>query len=161
MIHNNDHVKLRAVDFGGAGAKSFTASVACAGAGGSIELRVGSTTGRLLGTLPVVGTGGATSWKEVTATVTGATGVQDLYLVFKGSGTGELFNLDHWRFTPVLTGIDQNRAIRPGPSDAFVEVRDLAGRVVRSRVTEATALEGLRPGVYLLAGRRVAVLAPR
>ena len=37
IIHNNDHVKLRSVDFGNAGAKSFTASVASGGAGGSIE----------------------------------------------------------------------------------------------------------------------------
>lgn len=161
MVHNNDHVKLRSVDFGNAGAKSFTASVASAGAGGTIELRVGSTSGRLLGTLTVSGTGGATTWKEMTTNVTGATGVQDLYLVFKGSGSGELFNLDHWKFNSNTTGVSPRGAIASRTTSDLVDVRDLTGSLVRSQVARGSATSGLRPGVYLVEGRPVAIPATR
>lgn len=160
MVHNNDHVKLRSVDFGNAGAKSFTASVASAGAGGTIELRVGSTSGRLLGTLTVTGTGGATTWKEMTTTVTGATGVQDLFLVFKG-GSGELFNLDHWRFTSNATGTSPRGTLQARTNSDLVDVRDLSGALVRRQVAKESATSGLRAGVYLVGDRPVAVPSMR
>jgi arabinoxylan arabinofuranohydrolase len=98
QISNGDWVKLRGVDFGVAGAKTFQARVASSGAGGSIELRLGSATGTLVGTCTVPGTGGAQSWSTVMCDVTGATGVKDLTLKFTG-GNGQLFNFDYWQFT--------------------------------------------------------------
>lgn len=94
-IDNGDYLKVRHVDFGTAGAKSFTASYASTTEGGSIELRLGSKTGTLIGTLPIRSTGGATTWKKDSVSVTKAEGIQDLFLVFKGSG----FNLDYWQFS--------------------------------------------------------------
>ena len=41
------------MDFGSAGAKSFSARVASTASGGSIELRLGSLTGTLIGTCTV------------------------------------------------------------------------------------------------------------
>lgn len=100
-INNGDWIRVRGVDFGSAGAESFTAHVASAGSGGSIELRTGSATGTLLGTCTVAATGGAQKWADTTCNVTGATGaVKDLYLKFTGSGTSDLFNLNYWQFTP-------------------------------------------------------------
>ncbi|GAA0364813.1 glycoside hydrolase family 3 protein [Microbispora corallina] len=52
--------------------------------GGSIELRLGSPTGTLVATVPVGATGGPYTWATATAAVKGATGVRDLYAVFKG-----------------------------------------------------------------------------
>jgi arabinoxylan arabinofuranohydrolase len=98
-IQNGDSIKVESVNFL-TGALSFSASVASGGAGGSIELRVGSATGMLLGTCMVAATGGWQEWENVSCDVSNeVTGIQDLYLVFKG-GSGALFNLDHWQFTP-------------------------------------------------------------
>jgi beta-xylosidase len=47
----------------------------------------------------VPNTGGWQNWKSVTTTVSCATGKHDLYLVFKGSNTGHLFNFDYWQFS--------------------------------------------------------------
>ncbi len=95
-ISAGDWIKVRGVDFGSAGAGSFSARVASAASGGSIELRLGSATGTLIGTCTVPGTGGAQTWVDATCTLTGATGVKDLYLKFTGSS----FNVNYWQFTP-------------------------------------------------------------
>lgn len=97
-IENNDYIKIKAVDFR-TGATGFEASVASDGAGGSIELHLDSQTGPLAGTCMVKGTGGKQMWATVKCDVTSATDVHDLFLVFKG-GSGSLFNLDFWQFTP-------------------------------------------------------------
>jgi arabinoxylan arabinofuranohydrolase len=97
-IDNNDHIKVKSVDFG-TGALSFEASVASAGPGGTIELRLDAVEGTLLGTCTVEPTGGWQSWTSVECDVDEVTDVHDLFLVFKGQN-GPLFNLDYWQFTP-------------------------------------------------------------
>ena len=62
----------------------------------AIELHLDRTDGPLIGTLPIANTSG--EWKTVTASVTGAAGVHDLFLVFKGASGGDLFKLDWWKF---------------------------------------------------------------
>jgi arabinoxylan arabinofuranohydrolase len=99
-ISDGDWVRLRSVDFGTAGARTFSARVASATGGGAIEVRLTSATGMVVGTLPVPNTGGAQVWMSATTAVTGATGVKDLYLRFTGSG----FNVDSWEFAPTDTG---------------------------------------------------------
>ena len=96
-LHNNDWVRIVGVDFGNNGAKKFNASVATAGQGGHIELRLGRPDGKLIGACKVETTGGQQTWKTSSCEVSAATGVQDLYLKFTG-GEGALFNLDHWKF---------------------------------------------------------------
>ncbi len=97
-LENNDYIKVESVDFL-TGATTFEASVASAGSGGNIELRVGDVDGTLLGTCTVPVTGDWQAWQLVSCDVGDVTGVQDLFLVFKG-GSGSLFNLDYWQFTP-------------------------------------------------------------
>lgn len=96
-LHNGDWVKVAGVDFGVKGAKRFSARVASAGEGGSIELRLGSLDGKLIGTCKVNNTGGWQAWQEAACEVSTATGVHDLYLKFTG-GEAPLLNLDYWRF---------------------------------------------------------------
>ncbi|WP_431973956.1 carbohydrate-binding protein [Micromonospora haikouensis] len=73
---------------------SFTARVSSAGAGGTLQVRTGSPTGTVLGSVTVPVTG---SWETFT-TVTGSisnppTGTTTLYLTFAG-GSGTLYDVD-------------------------------------------------------------------
>jgi hypothetical protein len=97
FISNGDYIKVKNVDFG-AGATSFQARVASAASGGNIQVRLGGTSGTLVGTCAVPGTGGWQTWTTVSCNVSGATGVKDVYFVFTG-GSGNLFNFNWWRFT--------------------------------------------------------------
>jgi hypothetical protein len=106
-IHNGDYIKVKGVDFGSSGATSFTARVASASSGGSIELRLGSLTGTLIGTCAVGGTGGWQTWTTKTCTLNGATGTQDLFMKFTGS-SGSLFNFNWWKCTPQGTSIKRS-----------------------------------------------------
>ncbi|GAA3934501.1 hypothetical protein Aau02nite_24950 [Amorphoplanes auranticolor] len=114
-IENRDHIKVKGVAFG-SGATSFTARVASATSGGRIEVRLGSPTGTLAGTCTAPGTGGWQSWTTVSCGVSGATGTQDLYLVFTG-GSGFLFNVNWWQFTSTSTGGGGNVLTNPGLED--------------------------------------------
>ncbi|RYP62551.1 hypothetical protein DL771_009681 [Monosporascus sp. 5C6A] len=92
-ISDGDYIKVRGVAFG-TGATSFSARVASTSSGGKIELRLGSITGRLVGTCSVPSTGGAQTWSTINCSVSGATGTQDLFFRFTGSG----FNFNWWQF---------------------------------------------------------------
>ncbi|KAF2730733.1 Arabinanase/levansucrase/invertase [Polyplosphaeria fusca] len=98
QINSNDYIKVKGVAFGTEGAKTFQARVASASSGGKIEVRLGSTSGTLVATCTVSGTGGSTTWATVSCPVSGATGTQDLFLRFTGSGSGELFKFNWWKF---------------------------------------------------------------
>ena len=96
-INSGDYIKVKNVNFG-TGATSFDARVASSTSGGSIELRLESQTGTLIGTCAVTGTGGVQTWTTKSCTVSGATGVHDLFLKFTGS-SGALFNFNWWKFS--------------------------------------------------------------
>ncbi|WP_431915637.1 glycoside hydrolase family 3 C-terminal domain-containing protein [Nonomuraea jabiensis] len=72
-----DWISFTGASFG----SRFTAGVSSV-SGGSLELRSGSPTGALLGTVQVPATGGVYQWGTATATVKAGSG--SLYLVFKG-----------------------------------------------------------------------------
>jgi arabinoxylan arabinofuranohydrolase len=95
-VDNGDYLKVRGVAFG-TGARTFTARVASASAGGRVEVRVGGPTGTVAGTCTVPATGGWQNWTTVSCGVSGLSGTQDLYLRFAG-GSGYLLNLDWWQF---------------------------------------------------------------
>ncbi len=97
-INNGDYIKVANVDFGDAGAGSYSASVASEAQGGTIEIRLDKLDGTLVGTLPVPNTGGCETWKTLTTPITDAKGVHDVFFIFKGAATGNLFNYDNWQF---------------------------------------------------------------
>lgn len=97
-INNGDWVAVGSADFGTEGAETFRANVAST-VGGKIEIRLDSATGTLVGTLNVGATGGVQTWKELETTVSKVTGVHNVYFVFTGTGTSNLFNVDYWQFT--------------------------------------------------------------
>ena len=83
-----------------ADAKKITARVASAGSGGTLEVRAGSRTGTLLGRATVPATGGWDTYQDVSAGLSRAPrGTTTLYLVFRGSGSGTLYELDDFTFT--------------------------------------------------------------
>jgi type 1 glutamine amidotransferase len=76
------------------GVTSFGARVVSGGPGGSIQVRTGSTTGTVLGTIAVPNTGSWSTFANVSGALTGVpSGTHNLYLTFTGTGTG-LFDLD-------------------------------------------------------------------
>lgn len=94
-IDNGDWTALSSVAFGDAGAESVTVKVKPLQSGGSIQVRSGSETGTVLGTIPVTGTAGV--WTELTAELSGAVGTQDVFFTYAG-GAGDLLELDTWSF---------------------------------------------------------------
>jgi hypothetical protein len=96
-IENGDYTVYNNIDFG-SGATSFQARVASATSGGNIEIRLDSISGTLVGTCPVAGTGGWQTWVTKTCSVSGASGMHNLYLKFTG-GSGYLFNVNWFQFT--------------------------------------------------------------
>ncbi|MCR8630580.1 glycoside hydrolase family 3 protein [Paenibacillus radicis (ex Xue et al. 2023)] len=86
-IHNGDGdgwIAFYDVEFGNE-ASRIEARLANAGKKASIELRLGSKDGQLVGTCVVPSTGGAQAWTTVTASTAAFTGRHDVYLVMKGA----------------------------------------------------------------------------
>ncbi|MEV7970797.1 PQQ-dependent sugar dehydrogenase [Sphaerisporangium sp. NPDC088356] len=114
------------------GATSITARVSSAGVGGTLEVRAGSSTGTLLGSVTVPVTGGWETFQNVTGSLANAPGgTTTLYLVFKGAA-GALFDLD--AFTLAAP------ASRTGP------VKGLAGKCLD--VAGAATADGTRVQLY-------------
>ena len=94
---SGDWIKYGNVDFG-SGATSATLSASKSGSGGSVEIRLGSPTGRLIGTFTPQDTGGWGNYREQVVQLSGfVSGVQDVYLV--GTGAAGICNLDWFRFS--------------------------------------------------------------
>jgi arabinoxylan arabinofuranohydrolase len=96
LIQDGDWAAYKYIDFG-AGVTRFRARVGSLTYGGTIEVRLDSPEGRLVGTCTVPRTGGWQQWQEVECPVQGAEGVHALYLVFHGRD-GRLFDLASFCF---------------------------------------------------------------
>jgi hypothetical protein len=81
-------------------------NILAAGAtGGTIELRLDSATGTLIGTATVSGSTGFNDYKMFSTAITPTAGTHDLYLVFKHpTNTGYLFNLDYLEKVTTIPG---------------------------------------------------------
>ncbi len=84
-----------------------------------MEIRLDSRYGTKLGEVQI--SGSSTEWKEYTTSLSTATGVHDIYFVFTGSSSGELFYLDYWKMSRTNTTVDV-----PAPSgDELVKMEPL------------------------------------
>ncbi|MBN2588533.1 MAG: carbohydrate-binding protein [Sedimentisphaerales bacterium] len=95
-IENGDWILVRGVDFG-TDANSFGAQVASENYSGSIELRLDSLNGTVIGTCFVPNTGGVQKWTMAYCSINEASGVHDLYLKFKGGRESNVFNINWWQ----------------------------------------------------------------
>jgi arabinoxylan arabinofuranohydrolase len=125
-INNGDYIKVKGVNFG-SGATSLDLRVAAGTTGGSIELHLDSLTAPSIGTCAVQSTGGAQTWATQPCTVTGATGIHDLFFKFTGSGSGSLFAFNWWRFSGpgAADNLPGDGGVTDGaPADGPGELRD-------------------------------------
>lgn len=154
-LDNGDWTALSAVDFGDTGAATFTAKAKALQAGGSITVRLDSETGPVAGTVAVNGTTG--EWTDVSAALTGATGVHDVYFSYSGP-TGDLFELDTFAFTegeaaPALD-ITASAATRCIAGKAIVTVQASNGSDVPVGVT-FTSTSGTKSFTSVAPGKTV------
>ncbi|PYG90379.1 peptidoglycan/xylan/chitin deacetylase (PgdA/CDA1 family) [Ruminiclostridium sufflavum DSM 19573] len=83
-IENGNYLAYKNINFG-TGAASFKAHVANGNSSSTtIQVRTGSSTGTIIGSLTVPATGGWDTYKDLSTTVSGVSGVKDLYLCFSG-----------------------------------------------------------------------------
>jgi glucosylceramidase len=101
---DGNYAVYKNVDFG-TGVTGVTARLACqqnpGNCGGTLEFRLDSNTGTLVASVAIPSTGGFQTWQTTpSANASGATGVHDLYVVFKApaSGTTSLGNLNWFQF---------------------------------------------------------------
>jgi glucosylceramidase len=102
---DGDYAVYKNMDFG-AGATGVTARLACqqnpGNCGGTLEFHLDSNTGTLVASVTIPSTGGFQTWQTTQpVTVSGASGVHDLYVVFKGpssSATTSLGNMNWFKF---------------------------------------------------------------
>jgi arabinoxylan arabinofuranohydrolase len=104
FIKDGSYIKVKGVDFDSAGAESFEVRASSGNSGGNVELHLDKVDGQLVGTCAIAGTGSWQTWTTTSCNVSGATGIHDLFLVFKG-GSDYLFNLGWWQFHATTTGV--------------------------------------------------------
>ena len=98
----DDKHSVRFADIDLATVGSITARASSGNVGGRIELRAGSATGDLLGSVDIPNTGGWDKWIEAkTALAANAPQTRtDIFVVFTNPGKSGLMNLDWLRFDP-------------------------------------------------------------
>ncbi|MBR5364108.1 MAG: glycoside hydrolase N-terminal domain-containing protein [Oscillospiraceae bacterium] len=99
FIKDGSYVVYRSLEFE-SGAKDFSVRAASNTEGGTIEIRVGSPTGKLLGSCEIPNTGGWQDYETFTCKLEEVRDVQDICLVFKG-GSDYLLNVDSFVFTGI------------------------------------------------------------
>lgn len=108
--YDGDYAVYRNVDFG-TGVSNISVRLACLQAngagngggncGGALEFHLDSPTGTLVASVTIPSTGGWQTWQTTQpATVTGASGVHDLYVAFRApaGGSNSLGNLNWFEF---------------------------------------------------------------
>ena len=127
-ISSTDYIKVRNVDFGDAGAQTFTARVKsdrqC-----KLTVRQGGKSGAVKGTVTIEPTDG--EWQDVECELkTPISGVRDICFTFSGSGAS-LFDFDSWQFgqAPEAIGAIPSAAASQRQGAAY----DLSGRRATTR----------------------------
>ena len=96
-IDGGDYIEVQNVNFGAKSPSTFRASVASKKAGGTIAVHLDRQDGPLVATLRLDATGGEQTWKTLTTSTSGATGIHKLFFVF-GTDEDAHFNFDWWQF---------------------------------------------------------------
>jgi hypothetical protein len=120
-IKDGSWICFKAFDFGLGSSSSIEVQASSANtAGGEMEVRTGSGSGPLLGTVNIFKTREWNDFEYFSANIDTVSGRQDLYLVFKGRGAENLFNLKNFMIRSGVS-VDEKLAATP--------IRPPAGRV--------------------------------
>ncbi|MGC4772121.1 ThuA domain-containing protein [Micromonospora sp. DT44] len=139
-IDNNDWISFRPYNL--TGIQSFSARVgAPAGGGGTLELRVDSPTGQLVGAATVTSTGGYATFATVTGGVTAPTGTRTLYLVFKG--TGPWFDIDEFTLSTSPGGPGPDPDPDPGTGTNLAKGKPARASSYEGAFVAANAFDGV------------------
>ena len=106
-INDGDYTKISGVEFGDAGAESFSAAVLSVKKASSITLRLDKVNGEVIGKAEFTADG------LVTVPLTGAVGKHDVFFVFTGD-----FEADYWEFEDSKTAIPQSPFCKAKLTDA-------------------------------------------
>ncbi|MEW2070171.1 ThuA domain-containing protein [Streptomyces sp. NPDC007346] len=108
-IHNDDWISFKTYVLGGT--TKLTARISSAGSGGFLEVRTGSSTGKILGSGPVPVTGSWDTFQDIDIPLRGAPKKQtELFLVFKG-GDGALYDIDDFELSDSPVGKSAKRVL--------------------------------------------------
>ncbi|MEU0546642.1 ThuA domain-containing protein [Micromonospora sp. NPDC005979] len=139
-IDNNDWISFRPYNL--TGIQSFSARVgAPAGGGGTLELRVDSPTGQLVGSATVTSTGGYANFATVTGGVTAPTGTRTLYLVFKGAGPW--FDIDEFTLSTSPGGPGPDPDPDPGTGTNLAKGKPARASSYEGAFVAANAFDGV------------------
>ena len=128
-ISANDYIRVRNVDFGESGAQSFVARIASEH-GGTLIVRTDTPSGRIHARLSVPSTDG--EWVDLPIDlISSIKGVHDIYFMFRGTGSDQLFNFDSWQFSEQPTGV----APVPVASLPSSQTYELSGRAVSPKTS--------------------------
>ena len=105
-INDGDYTRISGIEFGDAGAESFSASVLNVKKASSITVRLDKVDGEIVGKAEFSADG------LVTVPLTGAVGKHDVYFVFAGD-----FEADYWEFEDSKTSIPQGPFCKAKLSD--------------------------------------------
>jgi len=166
-INNGDWLRFDDVNL--SGISNIDARVATRTSGGTIEVRTGSSTGTLIGSITVNNTGGFQNWITTNTAINNTTGIQDVYLVFTG-GNGYLFNVNWIEFNKntksnkdfVTANKENNIIIYPNPveslttiegaANSIITIYDINGRIILTKnifsSNETVDLSLLRTGIF-------------
>ncbi len=95
-VSPNAYAVYKSINFG-TSVSTVSVRTASAGQGGTLQFHLDSASGPLIATATLPVTGGWQTWQTVSAPVTAASGVHDLYLTFQGSTAG-IANLNWFQF---------------------------------------------------------------
>jgi hypothetical protein len=98
--YNDAYTTVKEVNFRKEGASKFTTRIGTTHNGNvSMEIRLDSKDGELLGIVNVPMTGGNDRWALQTIDVKKVSGIHDVYFVFKGKAKTDILYFDYWKFS--------------------------------------------------------------
>lgn len=146
-VRDNDYVSFNNIDFGQSKYDTFAIGRNKTVNTGSIEVRLDSVTGTLIGTLDL-DTYSAT-WAFKSAPISSVTGVHDLYLVFKNSGSADIGLIDSFKlYNSNMTDDVQLGVKNYGGSELYKTINSTSWGTVENKFQFTTGTDNTTATIY-------------